>query len=397
MNPLLISGFGTSITVDKRRLIISNKKGEHLEFYPHQIDHDSIIIDGHTGNISFEAIRWLSKHDINVTMLNWNGNLLASINPKEPNNGHLRTKQYAKYLDSKERYLIASKIIEEKVDKSIHLLRELSRYYDCLDIDTIEKAFNNEHNFKRSPDINELRTYEGRIATIYWDNLSKIFNELYPDFHFQGRKNKTYSWNMNASDEINALLNYGYAILESITRKSINSIGLDMSVGFLHETSSSKTPLVYDLQELYRWIIDYSVIKLLEEKKLKKSDFIITDNYHIRLREDTAKMLIEKIRANFNLKAHYKGKNHTYESVMLDNIQELANFVLDKSDKLKFEISPIKINRNDLLSIRIKLLNMTKDERESLGLNKSTLWYIQKHLKEGKKIELYDKVMSKIV
>lgn len=39
---------------------------------------------------------------------------------------------------------------------------------------------------------------------------------------------------MNASDEINALLNYGYAILESVTRKNINVVGLDQSVGFLH-------------------------------------------------------------------------------------------------------------------------------------------------------------------
>ena len=56
MNPLLISGYGTSISVDKRCLIIDNKKkGEHYEFYPHQVGYDSIIIDGHTGNISFEG------------------------------------------------------------------------------------------------------------------------------------------------------------------------------------------------------------------------------------------------------------------------------------------------------------------------------------------------------
>jgi len=42
------------------------------------------------------------------------------------------------------------------------------------------------------------------------------------------------------SDEINALLNYGYAILESEIRKSINVIRLDYSVGFLHEPIKSK-------------------------------------------------------------------------------------------------------------------------------------------------------------
>jgi len=56
------------------------------------------------------------------------------------------------------------------------------------------------------------------------------------------------------------LLNYGYAILESEIRKTINGIGLDYSIGFLHEINQSRTPLVYDIQELFRWLIDISVI-----------------------------------------------------------------------------------------------------------------------------------------
>ena len=94
MNPLLITGFGTSINVDKRKLIITNRlKGTRLEFYPHKINHDGIIIDGHTGNITFEAMRWLMKHNINLTLLNWNGQLLANVLPEQPKSGKLRVKQ----------------------------------------------------------------------------------------------------------------------------------------------------------------------------------------------------------------------------------------------------------------------------------------------------------------
>jgi CRISPR-associated protein Cas1 len=39
---------------------------------------------------------------------------------------------------------------------------------------------------------------------------------------------------------------------------------------------------------------------------------------------------------------------------------------------------------------------MTPEQRKELGINKSTLWYIQKNLREGKKVKLYDKVKSKI-
>ena len=87
-------------------------------------------------------------------------------------------------------------------------------------------------------------TYEGRIAGIYLENLTKIFNKLNPEFNFTGRKNKSNSRNYNPSDEINALLNYGYAILESEIRKAINAVGLDYSIGFLYEINQSRTPLV---------------------------------------------------------------------------------------------------------------------------------------------------------
>ena len=262
---------------------------ERLEFYPHQISHDSIIVDGHTGNITFEAIRWLMKHDITLTIRNWNGNLLGVTLPQGPKAGRLRIMQYRKYIDSNARYGIAAKIVNQKITNSYNLLKELSRYYDVLDVKAIEKTFaveevNYNQNQSGNSSNNLLMMYKGRIATFYWDCLAKIFNKLYPAFHF---KNRSYSWNMNASDEVNALLNYGYAILESEVRKDINAVGLDPAIDFLHELDESKEPLVYDSQELFRWLVDLSVIQLLEEKKLKKSDFVVTENYHIRLKEQS--------------------------------------------------------------------------------------------------------------
>ena len=293
MNPLLLSGFGIAIDVNKAHLTIKQRDSV-IEFEPHRIRYDSIIIDGHYGSISFEAMRWLSKHDVSLVLLNWNGNLLSVMQPQETLNADLKIKQYEKYLDPESRLYIAGQIVKQKVKSSVSLMKELSKFYD-IDL----TAINKEIQRIDYDNINSLMMYEGRIASAYWTELSKIFNRLATDFHFETRKNLSYSWNMNASDPINALLNYGYAILESMVRKDINAIGLDVSIGYLHEIAPSKHPLVYDLQELFRYVIDYSVIELLETK-LKRSDFIITENYHIRLKPETAKMLIEKIKDNFN-------------------------------------------------------------------------------------------------
>ena len=278
-------------------------------------------------------MRWTVKHGINLSLLNWNGNLLSVTLPEEPKSGGLKIKQYQKYLDDSFRSKIATKIIQIKVNHSQNLLEQLSRYYN-INYPKIKQSFEKERKWlePRSKEIySDLMTYEGRIAGIYLENLTAIFNQLNPEFNFTGRKNKANSRNYNASDEINALLNYGYAVLESEIRKAINGIGLDYSIGFLHEINQSRTPLVYDIQELFRWMIDISVIQLLEEKKIKKSDFIITENYHTRLGEDVAKKLIEKINSNFNSKYNYKNqKNYSYQVILQDNIQQLSNFISDK-------------------------------------------------------------------
>jgi len=398
MNPLLISGFGTSINVDKRKLIVTNRlKNQRLEFYPHKIDHDSIIIDGHTGNITFESLRWLVKHNIHLTLLNWNGKLLSSTLAETPLSGRLRIKQYQKYQDETIRYKIAQKIVDSKIESSLNLLKELSPFYD-IDIKKIEKFIQKERqSFVKSQNtLNELLTFEGRIAQIYFDSLSVIFSKTGSKFNYTKRKGKENSRNYNASDEINALLNYGYSILESEIRKAINSIGLDYSIGFLHEIFQGRTPLVYDIQELYRWLIDYSIIQLLEEGTLKKSDFIITENYHTRLRESAAKLLIEKIRINFNRKAPYKDKNYTYQNILIDNVQQLANFISDKKKNVDFVVPKLEINRDDTKSLREKILSMTPEERKKLGINKSTLWYIKKNIQSKDRIKIYDKVLDKV-
>jgi len=162
---------------------------------------------------------------------------------------------------------------------------------------------------------------------------------------------------MNASDPINALLNYGYAILESMVRKDINTIGLDVSIGYLHEIGHSKHPLVYDLQELFRYVVDYSVIELLETK-LKKSDFITTENYHIRLKPKTAELLIEKIKNNFNQRYEFRNKQYALENIMFENIRELSRYITGNSKQLEFSIPDILIKRNDNSQVRDKTMSI---------------------------------------
>jgi hypothetical protein len=39
---------------------------------------------------------------------------------------------------------------------------------------------------------------------------------------------------------------------------------------------------------------------------------------------------------------------------------------------------------------------MTPENRKKLGINKSTLFYMKKNIKDGKNIKIYDKIIKKI-
>ena len=132
----------------------------------------------------------------------------------------------------------------------------------------------------------------------------------------------------------------------------------------MHELTNSRASLIYDLQELYRWLIDLSVIQVLEDNKIKKSDSIVTENYNIRLRESASRLLLEKIVLNFNKRAEFRGKFHTYDNVMLENIRLLAKFLENEEKVSNFEIPEIKSYRNDGIKLCNRIIAITPEDRK---------------------------------
>ena len=63
------------------------------------------------------------------------------------------------------------------------------------------------------------------------------------------RSETRYELKKNATDVINALLNYGYAVLAGQISTYINGVGLDAYYGFMHKNHTSFQSLVYDMME----------------------------------------------------------------------------------------------------------------------------------------------------
>lgn len=88
-----------------------------------------------------------------------------------------------------------------------------------------------------------------------------------------------------------------------------------------------------------------------------------------------------------------KGENQV---ILQDNLQQLANFIVDKKKDFDFVIPKMNLSRNDNVELRNKILNMTPEERKLLGINKSTLFYVKNNIKKDKNIRFYRKVLEKL-
>lgn len=64
---------------------------------------------------------------------------------------------------------------------------------------------------------------------------------------------------------LNALLNYGYAVLLSTTLQKLFGVGLDPTFGIAHVARERSTPLAYDLMEPFRPCVDWRVIQWVKQ------------------------------------------------------------------------------------------------------------------------------------
>jgi CRISPR-associated protein Cas1 len=68
-----------------------------------------------------------------------------------------------------------------------------------------------------------------------------------------------------SSEGLNALLNYGYAVLLSTVLQKLFGVGLDPTFGISHATRERSTPLAYDLMEPFRACVEWRVIQWVEQ------------------------------------------------------------------------------------------------------------------------------------
>lgn len=158
-------------------------------------------------------------------------------------------------------------------------------------------------------------------------------------------------------------------------------VGLEPSVGFLHETSDyqTKQSLVYDLQEPFRWIADVVVIEAFESDVLDLPDFYFTgDDYRYRFEPEAKHRFLDLLRERFNSGAMYNGHALKWDTVIEQKTVELGRYLTGRTSGLDFYEPSPDLCRTDSRDLRRRILGLSQREASRLGIGKGTLHYLRK-------------------
>jgi CRISPR-associated endonuclease Cas1 len=280
---LTLSGYGLRIVVERGHLVVEDGVGNErrrgrFARVPRHLRR--IVVLGHSGIISFDALRWIQDIGAAFVQIDTDGRVIAATGPNGLNDSRLRRAQALATANGIGmrigRDLIRQKLtgqlqLAEKLSLSERALREIK---ECIE----------EIDESDSPD--ELRRAEGQAAIAYWSAWREVPVKFEPGSikrvpeHWLsvGKRHSLISnpTPRRAINPANAILNYLYAILEAEARIATLRMGLDPGLGVLHADQRARDSLPCDLMEAVRPRVDAFVLQLLGSRTFRKSDLFET-------------------------------------------------------------------------------------------------------------------------
>ena len=313
--PLIIAGYGACLKIEHGALIVRNgrthhphKREEHRFFRGDQrLPTRIIVLDG-SGLLSFDVLTWLSEQRLPIIRIDWRGSATCIIGGA--GSAYLPEKvawQMETRRDPQARLEFACQLIVEKLIGTLTTLRT------CLpqSRDRDEAVLLAERTIDRLragsvKDCTSVFLAEARAAGAYfkvWKTLpirwKRTDSRPVPDHwrRFNGRRSRrpNAASNRNATHPVNALLNYGYALLHGEVQLELVAAGFDPARGLLHESRADAMAAVLDFIEPRRPQVDAAVLQFVSASDFHASDFPMRSDGGCRISPGVAKALASKV------------------------------------------------------------------------------------------------------
>jgi CRISPR-associated endonuclease Cas1 len=293
---IILCGKGAGLSVKNDKLIVKcGISYEPQELIAEELDRAMhgvwrIVWAGATGNFSYTAVRWCYQQNIDLVILNSNGNTILESHPNKSADIQLRRAQYT--IQEERSYDIAMWIMLAKImcqSKTYHDNRILQNHRTASIIASELSALTSG----MARNIDDIRLIEARVANVYFEAYRDVplkwhmadIKKIPAHWCTMGNRNSPLA-NDSARKPVSpgqAILNYAYGILEHMSRVALLACGFDISVGIVHADKTGRDSLVYDLMELQRGVLDNLVLEFLRKIEFRKGDFIQIPSGEVRL------------------------------------------------------------------------------------------------------------------
>jgi CRISPR-associated endonuclease Cas1 len=278
----VLSGYNVRIRIDRRHLAVEDGCGlerREARFSKAPSRLRRLVVLGHTGFVSLEALRWLSDAKAALVVIDADGTVIASTAPQRINDPRLRRLQalavgtpigvdvtrelLGRKVEGQRRVLATIGALDpakaSAFEEFLGRIAAAGSIEECLGAESVVAA----HYF---------RAWESRVAAQFVKRGAAAVPTHWRSFG--GRSSHITGNPRTATDPVNAMLNYLYALLEAETRIALLTFGIDPGLGFAHADVSNRDALALDVMEAARPTVDAWLLDLLATRPFKAREFI---------------------------------------------------------------------------------------------------------------------------
>ena len=285
---LVVSGYGIRVHVERGQLVVEDGIAEdrrRLCISRVTPELGRLVVLGHAGTVSLDAQQWLHAVGISYLHLDGDGEVLAVGNARALDDVKvLRGQALAPFNGIG--ITVARELLQAKLTGQA---RVAARLNGIGAVSTLREALTLLPDART---VEDQRFIESRGAAAYWDAWTGTPVHFVPKdvprvpAHwrmFDCRRSVLSRSPRKATNPVNALLNYLYAILEAEATIASRSVGLDPRLGVLHVDSNRRDSFACDLMEAVRPQVDAYVLDLLAKRTFLRTDFFETGDGCCRL------------------------------------------------------------------------------------------------------------------
>lgn len=269
LNTLYVTQQESRLSKEGETVVVIKDEEKLIQIPIHTIG--QIICFGYTIYVTPPLMAFCAENGISIVWLSESGKFQGRVEGVIKGNVLLRREQY-RWADQPGKALdVARSIVAAKVNNSRINLQRWQRNRASEDESVAYQIFKLAEILGRIANCSEmaiLRGLEGEAANGYFSVFDKLILQQKQYFRFSGRNRRP------PQDPVNALLSFIYTLLVSDVRSSLETVGLDPYVGYLHVDRPGRPSLALDIMEEFRAAFaDRLVLNLINLKQIQPGDF----------------------------------------------------------------------------------------------------------------------------